>query len=139
MGQRTLYITAYDKDRLDDLLAEARARGEHHLRDLDELATELKEARVVDPKSIPRGVVTMNSRVSLREAGTAEERVYSLVFPQHANVKAGAISVLAPLGTALLGYTEGDEIEWPMPSGRTKRFRIEKVIYQPEAAGAFHL
>lgn len=139
MGQRILYITTYDRDRLEDLLAEARARGEHNQRDLDELAVELKEARVVDPKKIPRGVVTMNSQVSLRDAATAEERTYSVVFPHKADLKAGAISVLAPLGTALLGYAEGDEIEWPMPSGRKKCFRIEKVIYQPEAAGAFHL
>ncbi len=89
-------------------------------------------------KDIPANVVTMNSRVVLHDLGSGEEKTYTLVFPRNANVDTGAISVLAPVGTAILGYAAGDEIEWRVPSG-TRRFRIEEVLYQPEAAGDFHL
>jgi regulator of nucleoside diphosphate kinase len=62
---------------------------------------------------------------------------YSLVFPEDANIESGAISILAPVGTALLGYREGSTVEWAVPSGR-RRFKIEKILYQPEASGDLH-
>ena len=79
----------------------------------------------------------MNSKVVLRDVDTSAEMTYSLVFPKNADVDAGAISILAPVGTAILGYREGDVIEWPVPSGM-RRIRIEEILYQPEAAGDFH-
>jgi regulator of nucleoside diphosphate kinase len=63
---------------------------------------------------------------------------YRLVFPKDADVDAGAISVMAPVGMAILGYAVGDVVEWPVPSG-SRRLSIEQVLYQPEAAGDFHL
>jgi len=83
-------------------------------------------------------VVTMNSKVILRDLDISEEMNYCLVFPKDADIASGAISVLAPVGTAILGYREGDIVEWPVPSGK-RRIRIEKILYQPEAAGDFHL
>lgn len=80
----------------------------------------------------------MNSKVILRDLDTQEIMTYTLVFPNDANYEAGAISVLAPVGTAILGYSEGDTVEWPVPSGM-RRLLVEKVVYQPEAAGDFHL
>jgi regulator of nucleoside diphosphate kinase len=63
---------------------------------------------------------------------------YTLVFPEQADYEVRRISVLAPIGTAMLGQREGDEFEWVVPDGPV-RLRVEKVIYQPEAAGHFHL
>jgi len=102
------------------------------------LAEELDKAEVVSPKNVPPDVVTMNSKVTLRDLGTSEEMTYVLVFPRDANIDAGAISVLAPVGTAILGYAKGDIVEWPVPSG-VRRIRIEEVLYQPESAGDYHL
>ena len=138
MKKRKLFITAFDKDRLDDMLAEAREFSGHDRKDLDELATELERAKVVKPEKIPANVVTLNSQIVVRDLDKGEEKQYRLVFPDKADISKGLISVLAPVGTAILGYCEGDEVEWQVPAG-TRRFRIEKVLYQPEAAGHFHL
>jgi regulator of nucleoside diphosphate kinase len=105
---------------------------------LKSLAEELERAEVVSPKDVPADVVTMNSKVVLRDLGTFEEMTYVLVFPRDANIDAGAISVLAPVGTAILGYAKGDVVEWSVPSG-VRRIRIDDVLYQPEASGDYHL
>jgi regulator of nucleoside diphosphate kinase len=80
----------------------------------------------------------MNSKVVLRDLSTSEKMTYVLVFPKDANIAAGAISVLAPVGTAILGYAKGDVVEWSVPSG-VRRIRIDDVLYQPEAARDYHL
>ena len=137
MKQRKIFITAFDKKRLDELIAVAREFGEHARDDLDDLATELARAKLVKSKKVPPNVVTMNSKVILHDLDTSEDLTYCLVFPSEADIDSGAISVLAPVGTAILGYSEGNEIEWPVPSGK-RRIRIEKILYQPEAAGDFN-
>ncbi len=137
MKQRQIFITAFDKKRLDELIAVAYEFGEHARDDLHDLSEELARAKVVEPKKVPPSVVTMNSRVILHNLDTSEELTYCLVFPNEADIDSGAISILAPVGTAILGYREGNVIEWPVPSGKT-RIRIEKILYQPEAAGDFH-
>jgi regulator of nucleoside diphosphate kinase len=76
----------------------------------------------------------MQSRVRVRDLGSGQDTVYTLVFPREADVNAGRLSVLAPIGTALLGYRQGDEIEWPVPGG-LRRLKVMKVLFQPEAAG----
>lgn len=138
MKKRKVYITEYDKTRLEELLAVAKEFGGPDRKDLQALAGELERAEVVSQKDVPPDVVTMNSKVVIRDLGTSEKTTYVLVFPKDANIDAGAISVLAPIGTAILGYAKGDVIEWPVPSG-IRRIRIEEVLYQPEAAGHFHL
>jgi regulator of nucleoside diphosphate kinase len=105
---------------------------------VDELDSELERATVVGPHEIPPDTVTMNSSVDLEDLDTGERQVISVVFPGAAAPKRGRVSVLAPLGTALLGYRAGDVIEWPMPGGG-RRFRIQRVRFQPEAAGRFDL
>ena len=77
----------------------------------------------------------MNSKLALRELDTGEEMIFTVVFSSEANADEHRISVLAPLGTAVLGYRAGDAIEWAVP-GRTRRVRIESGLYQPEAAGS---
>ena len=141
MKQREIFITQFDKDRLDELIEVAETFGDHSrqdLRNLQDLQEELERAKIVSPKEVPSSVVTMNSRVLLRDIDTSEEMTYTLVFPKDADIDSGSISVLAPVGTAILGYREGDVVEWPVPSGR-RRISIEKILYQPEAAGDFHL
>lgn len=138
MATRKLYITQFDKSRLEELIAVAAQFGSQPRSDLASLAKELGKAEVVSPKDVPADVVTMNSKVVLRDLDTSEEMTYTLVFPRQANIDAGAISILAPVGTAILGYAKGDVVEWPVPAG-LRRIRIEEIVYQPEAAGDYHL
>ncbi len=138
MAARNLYITEFDKSRLEELIEVAEEFGGHERKDLESLAKELEKAEVVPPKNVPADVVTMNSKVLLRDLTTSEEMTCVLVFPKDANIDTGAISVLAPVGTAILGYAKGDIVEWPVPSG-VRRICIEDVLYQPEAAGDYHL
>jgi regulator of nucleoside diphosphate kinase len=80
----------------------------------------------------------MRSKVRLKDLVSGESNTYSLVFPTEANFAEGKISVLAPIGTAILGYRQGDPIEWPVPSG-LRRLKIEEILYQPESAGDHEL
>jgi regulator of nucleoside diphosphate kinase len=80
----------------------------------------------------------MNSRVRLKDLETNEEKVYTLVFPSEANLEQQKISILAPIGTAILGYRVGDTVEWRVPGG-IRKLRLEEILYQPEAAGQYSL
>lgn len=106
--------------------------------DLRGLQSELLQARVVAPKEVPPDVITMNSKARLRDLETGEDVTYTLVFPDQANIEQGRISVVAPVGTAMLGHRVGDEFEWEVPAGSV-RLRVEEVLYQPEASGHYHL
>lgn len=136
--KRKIFITEQDRARLDELIARSIGTDARENAGLQALAQELERAKVVPATSIPADVVTMRSKVLLRDTDTDEEMVYSLTFPQEADIASGSISVLAPVGTALLGYATGDVIEWPVPGG-VRRIRIEKILYQPEAAGDYSL
>jgi regulator of nucleoside diphosphate kinase len=132
MPERDIFVTEDDARKLRTLLVGVRERSvrdREHLRQLDD---ELDRARLVPASEIPADVVTMNSELALRDLDTGEEMVFRVVFPSEANADQQRISVLAPLGTAVLGYRAGDAIEWVVP-GRTRRLRIESVLYQPEA------
>jgi regulator of nucleoside diphosphate kinase len=106
------------------------ARDREHLLDLRD---ELEQARVVGAEEIPADVVMLQSEVRVRDRETGIARDYILVPPGQADVRSGHVSVLAPLGTALLGYREGDEVEWRMPGG-VRRLQIERVS-QPDRLG----
>lgn len=88
---------------------------------------------MVEPDAIPRDVVTMNSEVRVKDLDSGDIKVYTLVFPSQARTK-NSISILAPIGTAMLGYRVGDVIEWHVPKG-IRRLKVLDVLYQPEAAG----
>lgn len=103
-----------------------------------ELEAELARARVVDPKEIPSTVVSMNSTVRFRVESSAEEFNLTLVYPKDLDSSGNKISILAPVGSALLGLSQGDQIEWPKPGGGSLRVSIEEVVYQPERAGEYH-
>ncbi len=138
MQDRTIYITKFDLERLEDLLAAVREFSYRDRGDLEELEAELQEGTLVDSKNVPPDVVTMNSRVELIDVDEKKPMIFTLTFPRDADIDSGKLSVLSPVGTAILGHSEGDVIEWRVPA-RLRRFRIEKVLYQPEAAGDYHL
>lgn len=125
-----IYITEIDKARLSRLVALEQGPA------IAELEHEIERARVVDARQVARDVVTMNSRAVLRLDDAPLE--VALVYPQQADDSAGKLSICSGIGTAILGYKEGDAIDWRIPD-RTLRISIEKVLYQPEAAGDFHL
>lgn len=102
----------------------------------EQLEAEIARAQVVDPKEIPAGVVTMNSRVRFIEEDSGREHELELVYPRDARGE-GRVSVFAPVGSALLGLGIGQSIAWPLPGGRTGRLRIIDVTWQPEAAGEY--
>ena len=137
--ETTIYITGLDRQRLEKLIelaGEINRRVNHQY--LSRLEEELERAETVTPEEVPADVITMRSKVRLRDLDTGEQMVYTLVFPSEANFDEGKISVLAPVGTALLGYRVGDAIEWEVPSGR-RRLKVEELLYQPEAAGDYNL
>lgn len=101
------------------------------------LRAELDRADVVEPAAVPANVVTMNSVVTFKDEGTSDELTVSLVYPSGAGVP-GAVSILAPVGSALIGLTVGQQIDWPTPDGRQRHLRVLDIDYQPEAAGDLH-
>lgn len=138
MDTRTIYITEFDMERLRTLLDDAKRLDRHGNEYLDSLELELSRAQVVAPAAVPADVVTMNSRVHLQDLDTQEEMIMTLVFPGDADIAQDKISVLAPIGTAILGYRVGDVFTWNVPDG-VRRLQVEEVLYQPEAADAHHL
>lgn len=135
VADRGIYIADDDQARLDTLFRRAAAQDLTGSPYLAALAGELRRARVVPRSQIPPDVVTMNSTVRLRDLETDEEETYTLVYPEDADIEADRLSILAPIGTALLGYRAGDVVEWPVPAG-VRRFRIEEVVFQPRNAAA---
>jgi regulator of nucleoside diphosphate kinase len=128
-----IYITNDDSDRLRRLIAGRRGANSIDHEYLDVLEQELDRAEVVDPEAIPRNVVTMNSEVRLKDLDSGETRIYRLVFPNQTRTE-NSISVLAPIGTAMLGYRVGNVIKWRVPKG-IRRLKVLEIIHQPEAAG----
>ncbi len=102
----------------------------------ESLEMELHRAVIVDQRAVPADVVTMNSEVVYEDCATSQKRSVTLVYPKDADASRGLVSVLAPLGTALLGLRVNQAIEWPMPNG-TKRIRVVDLRYQPEASGDY--
>jgi regulator of nucleoside diphosphate kinase len=130
----TTYITERDYDRLSKLIDSTRQTNGVDKDYLEKLEAELDRAQIVDHSDVPADVITMRSKVRLKDLVSGQSNTYSLVFPTEADFSKGKISVLAPIGTAILGYRSGDTIEWPVPSG-LRKLKIEKILYQPESAG----
>ncbi|TBU95761.1 nucleoside diphosphate kinase regulator [Stutzerimonas kirkiae] len=125
-----IIITEVDLQRLERLLDSLDEYGPA----AEALEQELSRAQVVQRSEMPAGVVTMNSRVHCRDEGSGKDYHLTLVYPQQAG-KDGTVSVLAPVGTALLGLSVGQHIDWPTPAGKVIRLALLAVEYQPEAAG----
>ena len=138
MTARTIYITEFDMQRLTKLLQDAQFTTYRKSEYLEKLEEELERAHLVKPEEVPADVVTMNSRVRMVDVESHEEMTLTLVFPQDADIDQNKISVLAPIGTAMLGYRLGDTFEWVVPDG-VRKLRIEEILYQPEASGDYDL
>jgi regulator of nucleoside diphosphate kinase len=133
LDQRPIVVTRLDLERLRRLVETVRARRRWEELHLLALAEELENAEVVEPDRVPPDVVTMRSRVRVMDMMSRQTATYTVCYPGEADLDAGRLSVLAPVGTALLGYREGDVVEWPTPGG-VRVLRIEKLLHQPEAA-----
>lgn len=130
-----IMISSLDAERLEMLLE---SLPQSAFPGRDDLEAELARAEVVDPEEIPPTVVTMNSTVRFRVESSAEEFCLTLVYPKDVDTSGEKISILAPVGSALLGLAQGDEIEWPKPGGGVLRVRIVEVTYQPERSGEYY-
>jgi regulator of nucleoside diphosphate kinase len=135
---RSICVTEVDLERLRELVLVARSCSELDQVSLSGLQRELDRASIISAQAVPSEVITMHSHVRIRDVETSEEREFTLVYPRGADLEQGRISVMAPLGTALLGCV-GDIIESPLPDGSMRHLKIIAVVYQPEAAGHFHL
>ena len=138
MSKKLIHITDNDMKRLKELIMVAREFGNEGEKHLKELEDELARGKVVKSQDIPDNIITMNSKIHLLDLDTQEEMIYRLVFPDNADVAEGKISILAPIGTAMLGYKTGDIIEWKVPGGITK-LEVKEILYQPESEGDYHL
>src|SRR3954466_3943675 len=131
--QRNLLITADDARQLRTMLERPELFSERDRIQCAALEEEIERAKVVPCDQVPSDVVTMHSRVRIVDMRTGEQLVYQIVYPHEANYVAKKISILAPIGMALLGYSAGTEIDWTVPSG-SRRLRIEAVEHQPESS-----
>jgi len=131
-NENDIVVTASDHAELTSVIA-VTGNASHRVKwELRLLENELKRARIVAPEELPPDVITINSRAELLDLETGEHMEFTLVLPADANIKDGKISVLAPLGTAMLGYCVGDEFVWHVPHG-LRRLKVIKLHFQPEA------
>ncbi len=137
MAARNIYITVQDMNRLSRMLTEAVAATEND-EHLLQLERELDRAQLVRSKEVPPDVVTMNSRIRVRNLDSGEEMVFTLVFPDATDGGPDRVSVLSPIGTAVLGFRVGDSIRWKAED-KVINLKVEELLYQPEAAGDYHL
>lgn len=133
----TAVVTERDVDRLQTLAKSPRYRPTHAPR-LMALREALERADVVTSGLVPRDVVTMHSRVCVRSPRATDSVEYTLAYPDEADLDAGKLSVLAPIGMALLGASVGQVVKFDTPSGK-RRLRVDRILYQPDSSGDLHL
>jgi regulator of nucleoside diphosphate kinase len=135
--KNTIKVTTADREKIMQMIESL--EGGRLADACEALDAELERAEFVAPQEIPADVVTMNSVVEYMDEESGKVTKVTLVYPPQANIAEGKISVLAPIGSALLGLSVGQSLSWPLPDGRKKTVRVTKVEYQPEAMGHFHL
>ncbi len=132
-----LLLSRIDVERIEDLLEQPQYRNLNTAA----LRNELERAELVEPAAMPNDVITMNSTAKVRvvaEGQADQDYELTLVYPRDANGGGDNVSILAPVGSALLGLRVGGSIDWPMPGGRSARLHVLSIRYQPEAAGELH-
>ena len=133
MDRPTIIVSEQDLNRLETML-------EHQSKltpTMEHLEEELARANVGAPQDVPANVVTMNARVLIKIAPDTTATEITLVYPHDFRGDKGQVNVLAPVGAAILGLAEGQEIEWPQPDGHLMKVKIERVLYQPEREGHY--
>ncbi|MAP28078.1 MAG: nucleoside diphosphate kinase regulator [Alteromonadaceae bacterium] len=133
--QPDIIITSLDLERLEVLLSSRSAPDSLRKLNLEE---ELERATVVDSRHLPENVVSMNSTVQLSISSSETPFYVTLVYPKDIRDDGSTLSIFSPIGTALLGMKQGDEIYWPNPSGKNIKVRVENILYQPERAGEYN-
>lgn len=134
--QPSIIVSSNDLERLEGLLSLAAFRSRS---DLDGLRDELERADVRDPEAMPADVITMNSRARFLEQNTGREYELTLAYPKDARAESGRVSIFSPAGSALLGLSAGQVIDWKTPDGNSIRLQVLEVTWQPEANGQFDL
>ncbi len=133
MNEVAILITEKDLLRIQHILSFQKSS------DFENLEIELERAKVISDDDVPADLVTMNSKVKFLNVQDNKEMIITIVYPSDANFAEGKISVLASMGSALIGLRVGQEINWMFPNGKTKTLKILEVLYQPEASGDWHL
>jgi len=132
-GEKEIIVTTRDHAELSSVIA-VTGKVSHRVKwELRLLENELNRARIVAPEEVPPDVITINTRAEFLDLETGERMEFTVVLPIDANTNDGKISVLAPLGTAMLGYRVGDEFVWHVPHG-LRRLKVIKLHFQPEAS-----
>ncbi|MFT3760930.1 MULTISPECIES: nucleoside diphosphate kinase regulator [unclassified Thauera] len=131
-----IIVSSSDLERLEGLLTLPAFRSRS---DLDGLREELERADVREPEEMPADVITMNSRARFLEEGTGREYELTLAYPKDANAEARRVSIFSPAGSALLGLSTGQSIDWTTPDGKELHLKVLEVTWQPEANGQFDL
>lgn len=129
----TIIVTEKDYLRIGNLFKNLNST------EVEDLEVELERARLVPDNEVPSDVVTMNSQLIYYDFASDKKNTVTLVYPSESNPSEGKVSVLAPLGAALIGLRVGQEINWRFPDGKTHRLKVEGLIYQPERSGDWHL
>ncbi len=132
---KKIYITTDNFRKLQETIDSLRLLADVLEKEsLDKLEAELRRATIIDQDKTPDDVVTMNSTVCLMDIESGKEETYKLVYPSDADIEENKISVLAPIGTAIIGYKAGDVVEWRVPAG-ARKILIKEIIHQPENGG----
>lgn len=131
---KEISVTKVDYSRLNALILQKLDTNSNSIRELNHLNIEIKRAQKVDSKKISPDIITMDSQVQVTFLSNSQSKVVRLVYPEKASLKDGQISVLSPLGCALLGYRKGDIVSFNTPGG-LQTVRIDKILFQPEAHG----
>jgi regulator of nucleoside diphosphate kinase len=138
MRTDALYVTEDDRQRLIAFIDEARWSGTHSAADLDRLRAEVEQRSTVPARDVPADVITLHTQVVLLDVGSGDSFACSLVLPHEADIAHYRISVLSPMGAAMLGRRVGEVFEWPAPAG-VQRLKVAMLTFQPEAVGEFDL
>lgn len=135
MKKPDILLSAIDVERLEKLIDSLPPDSTPGIQNLEQ---ELERGTLADAREIPPTVVTMNSKVRFRVDSSNKEFCLTLVYPRDTKTDGSTVSILAPVGSALLGLSEGGDIEWPTQNGRHQHVRIEEILYQPERSGHYH-
>lgn len=138
IATQTITLTDADHIRLREMIESLRTVGQPYRGYVRRLRDEIERAMIVPARQVDADLVTMNSHLRVRDLDTGTLERLTLVYHGDADLFNARLSVLSPLGAELLGQCVGDEIAWEVPGG-SRRIVVERILYQPEAAGHFHL